>query len=68
MLTVGEKLLKEIHSTALPKLFNIENGTASEHEIFIYKECQGFIDLIRYSVMPVNEIKRLWDSSLLAYK
>ena len=67
-MTVGEKLLKEIHNTASPKLYNIEHGTANESEIFVYKECLGFIDLIRYSVMPMSEIKRLWDASLLAYK
>jgi len=62
------KLIEEIQSVIIPKLYNINKGTATEMELFIVKECLGFISLIKYSSLSKKEIKRLWDGSGLLYR
>jgi len=61
------KLISEIHTCAGPKLFNIEHGTASERERQIVCECLGFLSLIQFSMLGINEIVKLWEDSNLAY-
>ena len=60
-------LLKEIEYVVAPKLFNINNGTASEMEKQIVQECLGYLSMIKYSCLKPAEIKRIWDNTNLAY-
>lgn len=62
------KLLHEINNVVAPKIFNINNGTASRAEKSVVKECLGFRSLILYSVMSLAEIARQWEKSGLKYK
>ena len=62
------KLLKEIQSVLTPKLYNIDKGTATEMELFIVKECLGFISLVKYSSLSEKDIKKLWDKSGFQYR
>ncbi len=59
------QLKREINSVAGPKLFNIENGTASEREWEVYQECMGFVALIKYSILSTRQIKEILDRSNL---
>ena len=59
------QLKQEINSVAGPKLFNIQNGTASERDWEIYEECMGFVSLIKYSILSTRQIKEIWDRSNL---
>ena len=61
------KLLSEIEGVIAPKLFNINNGTASEMEKQIVQECLGYLSMIKYSCLKPAEIKRIWDNTNLAY-
>lgn len=61
-------IIKEIEEVMVPKLFNIEHGSATEREIQVVKECQGFISLLRYSCLREADIKQLWDNSGLKYQ
>jgi hypothetical protein len=62
-----QNLVTEIHATMAPKLHDIQNGTASQRKKDICNECQGFISLLKYSSLPWQDIKRLWDESNLKY-
>lgn len=63
----GDKVKLAIYTCVGPKLFNIEHGTASEREKQIVRECLGFLSLIQFSVLDINEIVKLWEDSNLAY-
>lgn len=61
------KLLEEVNSVIRPKLFNINNKTASEREVEIVKECMGFRSLIMFSALTTKEIRKLWDDTNLGF-
>ncbi len=67
--TKGDRtvLLEEVNNVIRPKLFNINNGTASEREKQIVQECMGFRSLIMFSVLTTKEIRKLWDDSSLGF-
>ena len=61
------KLLKEIEAVVTPKLWNIRNGTATEKEKQVVRECSGFRSLVLFSCLSIREIKRMWERSNLGY-
>jgi len=63
-----EQFVIEINSVFVPKLFNIEHGTATERERQVVAECLGFISLIKFSCLPLKDIKRLWENSGLKFQ
>jgi len=52
-----EHLVSEINSVVVTKLYNIKNGTATEREKQVVFECLGFVNLLKFSVSPVKDIK-----------
>ena len=63
-----EHLVSEINSVVVTKLYNIKNGTATEREKQVVFECLGFINLLKFSVLSVKDIKNLWESSGLKFQ
>lgn len=63
----AQVLIAEIHSTMMPKFYNIQNNVATTKEKQIVSECQGFLSLIKFSSLSTKEIKRLWEESSLKY-
>jgi len=68
MTGTSRKLANEIYTVVSPKLFNVQNNTASEIEKQILKECLGFLSLIKYSSLPTRKIKEIWEYSDLRYR
>lgn len=62
------KLIAEINFVLAPKLFNIEKGTATERERHIASECLGFLSLIKFSCLSINQVKQLWEKSGLKFQ
>lgn len=60
--------MHEINEVVAPKLFNIKKQTATERERQVVAECLGFVSLIRYSVINIEDIKRLWEKSELKFQ
>jgi len=59
------KLLNEIETNIANKVFNFKNGTMTKIEKQVMFELIGFLNMIHYSKMPFEEIKKHLDKSNL---
>ena len=59
------KLLNEIETNIANKVFNFKNGTMTILEKQVMFELIGFLNMIHYSKMPFEEIKKHLDKSNL---
>ena len=66
--TKKEKLIKEITQVIEPKLFNWEHGTMNKMERQIMFEALGYLNIINFSVLPLEEIKKSWDITNLKFQ
>ena len=61
------KLINEIETNIASKMFNYKNGTMTNLEKQVMFELIGFLNMIHYSKMPFEEIKKHLDNSNLLY-
>jgi hypothetical protein len=61
------KIINEIEINISNKMFNFKNGTQSLKDRQVMFELIGFLNMIHYSKMPFEEIKKHLDNSGLLY-
>ena len=61
------KIINEIEENIRHKMFNFKNGTISLKDKQVMFELIGFLNLIHYSKMPFEEIKKHLDKSNLLF-
>ena len=62
-----QKMIEEIESVIAGKVFNMKNKTINKMEKQILFESLGFLNMLNYSSMPFQEIKKHWEKSNLKF-
>jgi len=61
------EIINEIETNIANKMFNFKNGTMTKLEKQVMFELIGFLNMIHYSKMPFEEIKKHLDKSNLLF-